>query len=1006
VRKIASLSILLLLPLSLWAQATVTVDWLNPRTDTTLFANTTFTFANATRGRDIVVIVNNPTTYSVTWPSAVRWPNLAQPAQSANATDIWQFWRGKGNVIFGEKLNQPTVGPWQLPVQVDAAAPNAITNLTVSSVTSNSVTLTFTARGDRNGNNVLVRATTNDMRYYQSPISGDSVLRPGGGGAGTVVFDNVASFNPATATSHMVSYTMGASSNRVLYASLMWGSANTVSGTPTYAGANCTRILNFEPGNDKRIDIWRLAGAATGANNFVVNWSSTTPPVIALISFSGVDQTTPERAPVTATGFTTSATIDATSASNEIVVNASNIADDVATNGAGQTQRWNLTNYGSGGASSYGATKAGAATVNTFWNNVLTNWSASAWSVRPTSGTPDTIPFALAFLAIGEPAPSDSGTVETITVGGVSTPLSPGTQYWFMMSVADAVGNRSLVSNLTTGTTSSGTAGATVKYTLSTGNDNNSGDSPTTAWLTVGKANNNLSTSIDTVLIGDGTYTDAINPINAGTQSIPIVYKNYLNETPLISGSYGIQLTAADSNVVIDGITVQALVKIADIDAAIRITVKNCTLRGGSNALGGATYETFRMNNTKHCKILSNFLDRQDPDNPPICNLDFIGDGIMLAGSQSERNLIEGNTVTGCSHVAITLPYGPTGVAPKYNVVRNNIARLNHSNFTIARRTLFAGNQSYYNGRLICDRRGSSLQSNNADSSIIRYNLLYDDTTGPGSSGHYGGVALYGVSEFGSDWHIRGVRIYNNTVYAGTDQATSTYAFWSPNWNAVPSNSILRGNIFKNNIFMKGTPHPNENNAPFVLEFDDASVTVAANDALFEANIVRKFSAGDVLMQYYGSNATTQYTLAGAKSAKPSQWLASNIESDPLFVNEMGQGSAKNFNLQSGSPARDVGVGLTTAASAGSASTSLTVVDASYFYDGWQIALEVGDSIKIGTTNPVGVTVINYQTNVMTLNATRTWSSGDPIRLWSYYTSSGWVSVLKGSANDIGAKEF
>jgi len=974
----------LLFPASLaYTQVSDTLDWNRETHQRTLIGNTTYYWKNATRQLRRVVWIYNPASYSVTW-QGVKWANDIAPAQAVGGkATIWVF------DFYGDlvgSVRATNISATQ-PSPADVTAPNAITDLTTGSPTPNSITLTFRARGDRNALNQLVRATAYDIRYSTNPIWAGDTVRPGGGSS-TVTFDVAASDSPASATSHTLPITVGAGSNRYLdFGASYFTATSEVPDSVKRGGIKFTAIGSaFSPTSGYGVSAWRLLNPATGAGDITVYWPSAKTPTLGATAWSGINQSNPIGGTTTNSGNSGTVTVTIGSTSGEVVRDVVR-HNEYITVGAGQTQRWNLPAKGNG-PSGAGSSEPGAASVPMTWTTGIPGeWATIGWAIKPATGNPDTIPFGIAFQAINEPAPADSGVIQTFIVGGLNTPLMAGTQYWFMMKVSDAAGNISAVSNLATGTTTSGAAGSTVKYVLSTGNDNNNGDSPSTAWLTIGKANVNLSTTIDTVLIGNGTYADAINPVNAGTQATNIVYRNYLNETPLVSGVFGIQLSTADSNIVIDGITVQATGRIADLDGSIRITVTNCTLRGGSNATGGAYYETFRMNNTKYCKIQNNFLDRQDPDNPAICDLGLIGDGIAITGSGSERNLIEGNTVTGCSHLAITQPYGPPAIAPKYNVVRNNIARLNHSAYTTGVRSLFEGNVAYHNGRLICDRRGSAFQSNNADSSIIRFNVFYDDTTGPGSSGHFGDVTIYGVSEFGLNWHVRGMRTYNNTIYAGTDQATSKYVFWLPNWNSVPVNSVIRGNHFRNNIFVKGTPHPNDNIAPVVVELDDGSVTTGANDAIFDANIVRKFAAGDVVISYYGSNGIVNYTLAQAKAAKPSQWLSSNIESDPLFANETAQGSGKDFRLQVGSPAINAGVHLTTTTNSGTSSTNLIVTDASYFMDGWGIV--TADSIAIGSGNlstaaKVGISAINYSTNTITLNAAKTWAIADKVWYWRY----------------------
>ena len=115
---------------------------------------------------------------------------------------------------------------------------------------------------------------------------------------------------------------------------------------------------------------------------------------------------------------------------------------------------------------------------------------------------------------------------------------------------------------------------------------------------------------------------------------------------------------------------------------------------------------------------------------------------------------------------------------------------------------------------------------------------------------------------------------------------------------------------------------------------------------------------------------------------------------DPLFSDLAG----RTFTLQPTSPAIDKGTpALTTTTSAAlTPSTSLPVVDAGPFFDGW--GLLDADLIQIGppgpTNAPVLISSINYSTKVITLTAPRTWANGAAVGL-----------AYNGTAPDMGAFE-
>ena len=75
---------------------------------------------------------------------------------------------------------------------------------------------------------------------------------------------------------------------------------NTVTGV-TYAGGALVQVANQNGAagrNDRAVDCWRRVAPATGSNNVVVSSSSSTVMRYSAISYSGVDQTTPENGTV------------------------------------------------------------------------------------------------------------------------------------------------------------------------------------------------------------------------------------------------------------------------------------------------------------------------------------------------------------------------------------------------------------------------------------------------------------------------------------------------------------------------------------------------------------------------------------------------------------------------------------------------------------------------------------------------------------------------------------
>lgn len=77
------------------------IDWKTAETFyKTLGGSTIFTFSNAANGQVIIVVVENPSTYTVTWPSGVRWSGGTEPTQTVNGTDLYTFTK-VNNIIYG-----------------------------------------------------------------------------------------------------------------------------------------------------------------------------------------------------------------------------------------------------------------------------------------------------------------------------------------------------------------------------------------------------------------------------------------------------------------------------------------------------------------------------------------------------------------------------------------------------------------------------------------------------------------------------------------------------------------------------------------------------------------------------------------------------------------------------------------------------------------------------------------------------------------------------------------
>ena len=112
--------------------------------------------------------------------------------------------------------------------------------------------------------------------------------------------------------------------------------------------------------------------------------------------------------------------------------------------------------------------------------------------------------------------------------------------------------------------------------------------------------------------------------------------------------------------------------------------------------------------------------------------------------------------------------------------------------------------------------------------------------------------------------------------------------------------------------------------------------------------------------------------------------------SDPRFTDE----SSFDFNLAENSAFIDAGIFLTTTIGSGSSDT-ITVHDATFFYDGFGISGEQGDTIQLeGSSATARIVSVDYSNKTLVLDKPLTWNDGQGVTL--RYT---------GSAPDIGAFE-
>lgn len=253
------------------------------------------------------------------------------------------------------------------------------------------------------------------------------------------------------------------------------------------------------------------------------------------------------------------------------------------------------------------------------------------------------------------------------------------------------------------------------------------------------------------------------------------------------------------------------------------------------------------------------------------------------------------------------------------------------------------------------------------------------DVSSTGETHHiwrFNSAANIGSVTYGTDRNVSNTYVYNNSVsYAQVATSGNVDFCYCTTGGLSASNGKGINNIFSNNVNNGG--------------WSPVALSTGSNVGFVEHNNMQ-FNTG-----YSGA------WKGPLLSVSTNQFDVTDIfNQDPKFVSAGPTGA--NLHLQAGSPAIQAGGALITAVGSGSTSTALTVADAGYFQDGYGGIVQA-DWIRIGSTNTVQISSINYSTNVITLATAQTWSNGDSIYL---YKKSDGVVVLNGANPDIGAFPF
>jgi len=325
----------------------------------------------------------------------------------------------------------------------------------------------------------------------------------------------------------------------------------------------------------------------------------------------------------------------------------------------------------------------------------------------------------------------------------------------------------------------------------------------------------------------------------------------------------------------------------------------------------------------------------------------YANDGITIhensySNPPGNYYLIENNTISECDE-------GSIDASGDYLIFRNNICFNNHEDaFQVGSNgdhVVFENNICYGNARQGLLAYGNS-SPNSKGGHIIRNNVIYDMVK----------HCLYiGPQRFA---------IYNNTICNSATRSEVVF-------NEKP----MAGSVYKNNIVYN-------DNYNSLVRFYSTGLPSSLKMDYNNYNVVKPDSLIIGVAQ-----TNKKYTLSQIQSIYNRE--LNSFVANPDFVNAL----TKDYHLNASSPCVDAGDFLTKTTSSGTG-TQIPVEDIIFFFDGYGIV--GGDTIQLqGQTLKLVITNIDTATNIITVDQSVSWNTGDGLAL-SY----------DGSSPDIGAYEF
>ncbi|MCE5252533.1 hypothetical protein LLG96_20210 [bacterium] len=451
----------------------------------------------------------------------------------------------------------------------------------------------------------------------------------------------------------------------------------------------------------------------------------------------------------------------------------------------------------------------------------------------------------------------------------------------------------------------------------------------------------------DTVYLRAGVYESHIAPVRSGKSDTErITYACFDNEQVTVEGTrYAIHIVGG-SFISVQGINFHDCQQFLIIENGHHNDISRCTFDKNkleTTWMGSWVHDNSTFNRIHDCTFSRFGWVSDDDDKGAVLDIGYDSS----TTDDTSFNVVENNVFFYGGHHILH-------ICGRNNVVRKNYlhneewmkcARVggcgNRNAMTIgamAERNLFEDNRFAFAG-LPPDDNGANGLVLRSPRNIVRRNMCYANGAA--------GIAFASMTVSNpTDNHVYSNTIYHNGYNGEIDHFwTGGIAFG--NWGNGP----MPGNIIVNNIL-----HAN---------LDGKSIT----------------GYGDAGPQNIFNN-----------------W---KDEGDPGFMDgtipsDTGNPALPDFRLKPGSPCVDRGVFLANITDASATGTSFTVNDAGFFYDGWGIPGEAGDTIQLeGQATTAVIKAVDYSLNRITVDRPVSWTQGQGVSL-----------PYSGASPDLGAYEY